>query len=212
MKKFRAIALSVVSAFVLVAAPTVFATASEGNPQIDKNATLHNGRLLAAAAEPTCRRLSAANTAGQDILVGTGNPKTYTGTAWQNVACTETTFRLANGERAMVVSNFNAESDCYGTTTTGGQWCQARALLNGLEGYPLAPEPDSFAFDGIHGGVNNWQANSMQRAWEVRCLTVNGCQYRFAVQTRMHDTTVSGMWLDEVSAHIRVTPGAVAPL
>ena len=212
MRKFRAIALSVASVFVLVAAPTYFVAADQSNPQASTTFQRSGASTLAAAAEPTCRRLSATNAGGQDIFVGTGNYKTYTGTAWQNVSCASTSFRLSYNQRAVVVADFNAESDCNGTSPTNGQWCQTRALLNGAEGFPLAAETDSFAFDGVAGGVNNWQANSMLRAWEIRCTNTAGCQYKFAVQTRMHDSTVSSMWLDEVAAHIRVTPGGAAPL
>ena len=211
MRRFKTIAIGLVSVFVLIAAPAAFVSADQTNPQADSK---DQAALLSAeaAAAPTCRRLSAANGAGQDIFVGTGNYKVYTGTAWQDVTCTNTSFRLKYGEQAVVIANFNAESDCNGTTPTNGQWCQTRALLNGAEGFPLAPESDSFAFDGVAGGVNNWQANSMQRAWQIRCGVQTGCGYKFSVQTRMHDSTVSSMWLDEVAAHIRVTIGAPAPL
>ena len=85
-------------------------------------------------------------------------------------------------------------------------------MLNGAEGAPVAAEPSSFAFDGVAGGTSNWQAGAFNRAWEVRCGLTNGCQYKFVVQTRMHDASVTGLWLDEVAAHVRVTTGAPAPL
>lgn len=211
MRKFKAIAASVAAVFVLVAAPVAIVGANQANPQGD------SGRQLSAtgaviAAEPTCNRLSAANTAGQEIFLSTTNPKTYTGTAWQDVNCTGTTFRLKAGERALVTADFTAESDCNGSTPTNGQWCETRALLNGLEGAPKGLEPDSFAFDGVAGGVNNWQSHSMQRGWEVRCGQANGCQYKFSVQTKMHNSTVTSMWLDEVAVDLKVTVGAPAAL
>lgn len=213
MRNLKAIAIGMVSVFVLVAAPVAIVSADQTNPQVantdQKNAIAASG--VSAAAEPTCRRLSATNAGGQDIFIGTGNYKTYTGTGWQDVTCANTTFRLKYNERAVVIANFNAEADCNSSTPTSGQWCLTRALLNGAEGFPLAPEPDSFAFDSVAGGANNWQAHDMQRAWEVRCLNTAGCQYRFSVQTRMHDT-ISNLWLDEVAAHVRVTPGGAAPL
>ena len=212
MRKFRAIALSVASAFVLVAASATFVSADQLNPQTGPDVKTDAAGLNVAAAAPTCSRQSAANALGQDIFLSTANPQTYTGTAWQNVSCTATTFRLKYGERALVTANVSAETDCNGSSPTNGQWCEGRALLNGVEGRPVAAEPDSFAFDSVAGGSFNWQAHSFQRGWEVRCAEANGCQYKFAVQTKMHNTTVTSMWLDEVAANIHVTVGAPAAL
>jgi hypothetical protein len=211
MRKLQTLAASLGAVLVLVAAPAAFVAADQPHPQLGVNEikSLNAAEPLPASA---CQRRSAANGAGQNIFLSTATPNTYTGTTWQNVDCTSTTFRLAYGQRALVVADFNAESDCNGTTPENGQWCQTRALLNGTEGAPVAAESSSFAFDSVAGGVNNWQANSMGRAWEVRCTTDNGCQYKFAVQTRMHDATVTGMWLDEVATHLTVTYGNPAPL
>ncbi len=211
MRKFQTLVAGVVSIFVLVAAPVALVSADQTNPQVAGQDQKRALSAVTAAAEPTCRRLSATNAGGQDIFTGTGNYKMYSGTSWQDVTCANTTFRLRYNERAVVIANFNAESDCQGSTPANGQWCQTRALLNGAEGFPLAPETDSFAFDNV-SSTNDWQANSMQRAWEVRCVATAGCQYKFAVQTRMHDSTVTSLWLDEVTAHIRVTTGGSAPM
>lgn len=214
MRKFRAIAAGVASVLILAVAPVAYVGASQSNPQqnLDQQERSVNGLLTAAA--PICSRQSAANSSGQSIFLSTGNPKTYpnAGGAWQNVDCTSTTFRLAYGQRALVVADFSAEADCNGNTPTNGQWCQTRALLNGVEMRPQAPEGDSFAFDSVAGGQYNWQAHSMQRAQEIRCGATAGCQYKFAVQTRMHDATVTGMWLDEVAVDLHITYGGVAPL
>ena len=213
MRTLQTLIVGVVSVFVLVAAPMALVSADQTNPQVE---SANQKRLLsatAATAEPTCRRLSATNAGGQDIFTGTGNYKMYSGTSWQNVTCADTTFRLRYNERAVVIADVNAESDCQGVDASNGQWCQLRATLNGSEGAPVAAEPDSFAFDNVSGGNSyDWQANSMERAWEIRCTNTAGCQYKFAVQTRMHDSTVSSLWLDEVAAHIRVTTGGAAPL
>lgn len=211
MRKFKAIAASIAAVFVLVAAPVAFVGASQGNPQLDAGSQLSaNGAITAAA--PTCSRMSAANSAGQEIFLSTTNPWTYSGTTWTDVQCAGTTFRLKYGERALVTADFSAEADCKGSTPTNGQWCETRALLNGLEGKPQGLEPDSFAFDSVAGGSGNWQAHSMQRGWEVRCGLTAGCQYKFAVQTKMHNSTVTSLWLDEVAVDLKVTVGAPAPL
>jgi len=212
MRINRSLTLAVGASLAVLLAPAAFVAAGQDNPQlagVDQK-TRAQQTAQAAAVITDCKRQSAANGAGQDIFLSTATPRTYTGTAWQDVDCTPTTFRLRPGERALVVSNFNAESDCNGSVS--GQWCQTRALLNGAEGAPVAAEPSSFAFDGAAGGTMNWQAHSMGRAWEIRCGESNGCQYKFSVQTRMHDGSLSGMWLDEIATHIRVTIGAPAPL
>lgn len=208
MRTFKAVALSAVAVFVLVAAPVSLVKATQANPQLDAGSQL-GASGSAVAAEPTCNRLSAANSAGQEIFLSTPNNKEYptAGQAWQNVNCTNTTFRLKYGERALVTADFSAEADCNGPTT--GQWCQTRALLNGTEMRPVASEPDSFAFDNTAGGSQNWQAHKMQRGWEIRCGLTQGCQYGFVVQTRMHAPNVT-MWLDEVTVDLRVTIGALA--
>lgn len=214
MRTLRSLVLGLGAVLLLVAAPTAFVGANGANPQtVGEDGVEVKAQLgLSEAAIADCKRQSAANGAGQEIFLSTPTPKTYSGLAWQNVDCASTTFRLNNGQRALVVSNFNAESDCNGTTPTNGQWCQTRALLNGLEGAPIAAESSSFAFDSVAGGVNNWEANSMARAWEIRCGLANGCQYKFAVQTKMHNSTVTGMWLDEIATSLRITYGAPAPL
>jgi hypothetical protein len=211
MRKFKAIALGVASVFVLAAAPVAFVGASQGNPQGEPATKLDANGITSAVAAVCNPRMSASNSAGQELFLSTSDPRTYTGTSWQNVDCTTTTFRVPFGQRALVTSDFNAEADCNGTSPTNGQWCETRALLNGLEGRPVAAEPSSFAFDGVAGGVNNWQAHSMERAWETpRCAATAGCQYRFVVQTKMHNTTVTGMWLDEVAVDLNVTYGPQA--
>jgi len=214
MRKLRSLGLSLGAVFLLALAPTSFVVADQANPQMEGADAKAQLGITSAAALTDCQRRSAANSAGQDIFLSTGSPKTYAyaAGAWQNVDCASTTFRVPYGQRAVVVLDFNAESDCNGTTPTNGQWCQTRAVLNGAEGAPTAPEPSSFAFDSVAGGASNWEANSMGRAWEVRCAVLDGCQYKFAVQTRMHNSTVTGMWLDEIAAHLRVTYGAPAAL
>lgn len=211
MRKFKAALASVAAVFVLVAAPAAFVGASQGNPQGDAGSQL-SATGAVVAAEPTCNRLSAANSAGQEIFLSTTNPWTYSGAAWQDVKCATTSFKLKFGERALVTADFTAEADCNGSTPTNGQWCETRALLNGIEGRPQGLEPDSFAFDGVAGGVYNWQSHSMQRGWEVRCGVQTGCTYKFAVQTKMHNNTVTSMWLDEVAVDLKVTVGAPAAL
>lgn len=211
MRKLRSIALSVVSAFVVIATPVAFVGANPGNPQTGNVAKQRDGvSTFSATAGPVCKRQSAANSAGQDIFLSTPDFKTYSSTTWQNVDCASTTFRLAYNQRAVVVADFNAEVDCNGSTNSY-QWCETRALLNTTEGAPVASEPSSFAFDSEAGGTNNWQAGAMNRAWQVACTNANGCQYRFAVQTKMHASGLN-MWVDEVATHIRINIGGVAPL
>ncbi|HSW65776.1 MAG TPA: hypothetical protein VLI54_01395 [Bacillota bacterium] len=211
MRTVKSLLVSAGAVFVLAAAPVALVAADQSNPQLDGDAKAQVA-IASPAALTDCQRRSAANGAGQDIFLSTASPKTYTGTAWQNVDCTSTTFRLSAGQRALAVVDFNAEADCNGEKVDNGQWCQTRALLNGSEGAPVAAEPSSFAFDSVAGGSSNWQAHSMGRAWEIRCGNADGCQYKFAVQTRMHDATVTGMWLDEIAAHLTLTYGAPAPL
>ena len=216
MRTFKSLALGLGAVFVLAAAPSALALADQLNPQADGPDAKAQLGLVAGAAITDCRRQSAANGSGQDIFMSTATPKTYTGTAWVGVDCAGTTFHLANGQRALIVGTFNAEADCNGTVPTNGQWCQTRALLSGpsgtAEGAPVAAEPSSFAFDSVAGGTSNWQAHTMARAWEVRCAVANGCQYKYTVQTRMHDATVTGMWIDEVASHLHITYGNPAPL
>lgn len=211
MRIIRSLAVSAGTSLLLILGSAGFVAAEQTNPQ---TAGLDAKAQLGVAQVTDCKRQSAANGAGQDIFLSTATPRTYANAsgAWQDVDCTGTTFRIANGARALVVSNFNAEADCNGSSPTNGQWCQTRALLNGAEGAPVAAEPSSFAFDSVAGGSQNWQAHSMARAWEVRCGTEGGCQYKFTVQTRMHDASVTGMWIDEVATQLHVTYGAPAAL
>lgn len=201
-KSIRTLVLGVASALALVMGPVAFVAADQGNPQLDATKDFSTAAL-------NCRRQSAANVTGQDIFLSTGDPRTYTGTTWQNVECGTTTFRLSYGQRALIVADASAELDCNGTA---GQWCEARALLNGAEMTPVTAEPSSFAFDSTAGGASNWQAHSMNRGYEVRCALTAGCQYRFTLQTKMHATSVTGLWLDDLAVHLRISYGNPAPL
>lgn len=226
MRKLRALGLTLGAVLLLAAAPISFVSANQSGEQADPQGNQSDPQMegaeaktltdLVSAALTDCKRQSAANSSGQDIFLSTPSPKTYqnAGGAWQNVDCASTTFRLSFGQRALIVANFNAEADCNGTA---GQWCQTKALLGpvgGLltEGAPIAAEPSSFAFDSTAGGKLNWQAHSMGRGWEIRCGATAGCQYKFAVQARMHSAAVSEMWLDEIATHLHVTYGNPAPL
>lgn len=217
MLSIKKIALGLAALVVAVATPTAYLTARAGVTNLQgesevkttsKNADATN---IGITADPSCRRLSAANSAGQDIFLSTADPKTYQGTLWQNINCSGTSFRLKFGERALVVADVSAETDCTSTVPTNGQWCLARALLNGVEGHPIASEPSTFAFDSVAGGSNNWQAHAFNRGWEVRCGQTAGCQYKFMVQTRNNEGG-SSIWIDELAVHLRVTTGAPAPL
>lgn len=210
------IGVAVFAALALVAVPTAFIRVDA-----DNNAQLGTGDQARdtqaniddiANPNETCKRQSAGNKYIRDIFLSTGTPRTYSGDNWQDVDCANTTFQLRYRERALVTADFNAEADCNGTTPANGQWCLTRALLNGQEGEPVANEPSSYAFDNVAVGTQNWQAHAMNRAWEVTCEQRKGCQYKFAVQTRMHDASVTSMWLDEIAAHISIVVGRPVPL
>ena len=218
MKNIKNLALGLSALFVAALGTGAFVSADQLNPQLaSPNADAKALNVTAAAALTDCKRQSAANSVGQDIFLSTPSPKVYTGTTWQTVDCVNTTFNLAAHQRALVVGTFNAEADCNGNSPTNGQWCQTRALLSGThlaltEGAPIAAEPSSFAFDSVGGGSQNWQAHNMVRGWEITCASQTPCKYRFRVETRNHDSTVTGLWLDEVAAHIDIKYGPAASL
>lgn len=213
MRKLKLIIVGAVAALLVVATPTAYVAATtDAQDKLQGDAQVKSKDDQPGIAALTCRRQSAANGSGQDIVLSTREPRIYSGVLWQNVECTNTTFRLGLNQRALVVADVAAEADCRSNTPTSGEWCEARALLNGVEGEPQTPEPSSFAFDSVAGGTGNYEAHAFNRAWEVRCLQTAGCQYRFVVQTKMHSSSVSGLWLDDIGVHLRVTPGNPAAL
>src|SRR5262245_39403092 len=110
MQTIKRIAVGLMAGLSVAAVTTAAVGAAQSNPQssVDPDQV-----ATAAAAAPVCKRQSAANAAGQDIFLSTPDPVTYLNAAgaWQNVTCAGTTFRLAFGQRALVVGNFNAEAD-----------------------------------------------------------------------------------------------------
>jgi hypothetical protein len=212
MYKFKRLALSFGAFLFATLATGSFVSADKLSPQLSSK----NAKIIANAVPAAdCKRMSAANPSGQDIFLSTGTPNIYTGPAWQIVDCTNTTFRLDPGQRALVVGTFSAEADCNGLDPENGEWCQTRALIHGTnmpatEGEPVALEPSSFAFDSVAGGSGNLQAHTMPRAWEITCLSTAQCTYRYRVEVRNHDTSITGLWLDEIAAHIDIKYGAPA--
>ena len=122
-KRLKTLVAGLAASLTLAGSATTFVVANQSNPQAEPQDQAQTSSLSAAAALPACRRQSAANSAGQDIVLSTASPFTYTGAAWQDVHCTGTTFRLKSGERAVVVADVSAETDCNGTNPANGQWC-----------------------------------------------------------------------------------------
>jgi len=72
-----------------------------------------------------------------------------------------------NSTRLFVVQ-FSAESACYSPGSVGGNFCQVRILIGGVEGNPVAG-PD-FAFDSTDLGDDtgaSWESHAMQRSRRI---------------------------------------------
>jgi hypothetical protein len=157
-----------------------------------------------AAAPPACTNFSATNAYAQTRVVTTNNDSHYTSTSWTTLACGVTTVTVPRGRRGLVVAKVDAEVTCTGTD---GSWCQGRVLLDGVEGQPNAPEPDSFSWANSEPNANQWESNAFTRTRELRCPRSHGssvCSFRVVTQVRNHASGLD-LRVDDSTLHVQVT-------
>jgi hypothetical protein len=144
-----------------------------------------------AAATPDCHFFSATNTATQRRVSTNNTPGFYTSTAWTDLRCGTFNVTVPRGKSALVVVKTDAEVTCTTSDPANDQWCQGRVLINGAEGQPSAPEPDSFAWANSQVDPNAWESNAFSRTAYLRCpkeagANARACTFPVKVQVKNH--------------------------
>ncbi|HSX02058.1 MAG TPA: hypothetical protein VLI05_01955 [Candidatus Saccharimonadia bacterium] len=144
-----------------------------------------------AAAASDCHFFSATNSSVQRRVLTNNTPFVNTSTNWTDVACGSTSVTVPRGRSALAVVKVDAEVTCTTTNAADSQWCQGRVLINGLEGQPTAPEPDSFAWSNSQVDPNAWESNAFSRTAYLSCPANSNttvCTFPVKVQVRNHGT------------------------
>jgi hypothetical protein len=146
----------------------------------------------APSRAPVCAAFSATNAALQTRVVTSSDARVSTSTNWTTLPCGSTTVTIARGRNALVTATVDAEVVCTGAA---GQWCSGRVLIDGDEGQPTAPEPDSFAWASSQPSATGWQAAAFTRTRLLRCPALPSvtaaCGYDVVTQVRNHTTGLS---------------------
>jgi len=76
----------------------------------------------------------------------------------------ETTIKVPDGTKAIILARFSAESACYGAA---GGYCSVRIRIGGVDGMPVPTGADFFAFDSGDDGTessSSWEAHAIERS------------------------------------------------
>jgi hypothetical protein len=192
--------LAVLTALTAAAAVAVPAASAIGaaSPQSRQDTA------AATATTSSCTGFSATNSAVQTRVVTTSTPTFYTSTSWTNLACGSTTVTVPRGRSALVVVSVDGEVTCTGA---GGQWCLGRVLIAGAEGYPTAPEPDSFSWANSEPNANQWESNAFTRTRALSCpssSTAASCTFAIVTQVRNHAANLN-FRVDDSTVRAQVT-------
>jgi hypothetical protein len=190
IKKKLALAAGAVS-LLLFGSGTVLAESLLQNGQ---DAPAKQDAAAVAAANPDCHLFSATNSAGQRRVSTNNTPGFYTATSWTDLKCGTFNVTVPAGKSALVVVKTDAEVTCTTASAADSQWCQGRVLINGAEGQPTAPEPDSFSWSNSQTDSSAWESNAFSRTAYLRCpsgavgavLASKVCTFPIKVQVKNH--------------------------
>jgi hypothetical protein len=144
-------------------------------------------QAAAPSRAPVCAAFTATNPALQTRVVTSSDARVSTSTNWTALPCGSTTVTIPRGRAALVSTTVDAEVVCTGAE---GQWCEGRVLVDGVEGQPTAPEPDSFAWAAAQPSATRWESNAFTRTRLMRCplvpAVVTSCVYDVVTEVRNH--------------------------
>lgn len=129
-------------------------------------------------------------------------PVTTQSTAFADVPGAKTTIRVPDGQRALILARFSAESLCTDSTNAFKGWCGLRIYIGNAEGEPSDASDlgTPYAFDSdssdatAGGGSEDWyEGNSMDRS-----RVVGAGLYTVKVQAAVLDPSIF-FWLDDMS-------------
>ncbi|HVQ44919.1 MAG TPA: hypothetical protein VMT30_08260 [Candidatus Saccharimonadia bacterium] len=182
-----------------VLAETQAQSAQDGFKKLDAAAV--------AAANPDCRFFSATNAAVQRRAYTNNTPTAYTTTDWVNLQCGSFTVTVPRGKSALAVVKVDGEVTCTNSAAANNQWCEGRVLINGAEGQPSAPEPDSFAWSNSQVDPNAWESNAFTRTAYLRCSPNTReavCTYFVRAQVKNHASGLN-FRLDDTTVDANLT-------
>jgi hypothetical protein len=100
------------------------------------------------------------------------NATTTNSTTYVNVPGASQKISVPNGQHALILARFSAESYCFGTSVAGN-YCSVRIMIGGSEGAPATGF--DFAFDTLGDANDWWESHSIDRSrvvgpgtWTVR--------------------------------------------
>jgi hypothetical protein len=159
----------------------------------------------APSRAPVCTAFTATNTAVQTRVVTSSDARVSSSTNWTALPCGSSTVTIARGRNALVTATVDAEVVCTGAE---GQWCSGRVLIDGAEGLPTAPEPDSFAWASSQPSTTRWESAGFTRTRLLRCPALpsvtSACVYGLVTQVRNHTTGLS-FRVDDSTVHVQAT-------
>ena len=189
-----------------LAATPVVASSITQNAQDSFAKQDSKAKAAAGAAAPDCMFFSATNAAVQSRVYTNNTPTNYTNTDWVNMQCGSFTVTVPRGKSALAVVKVDGEVTCTNPTASNSQWCQGRVLIDGAEGQPSAPEPDSFAWSNSQVDANAWESNAFTRTAYLRCSPNTKeamCTYFVRAQVKNHSTGLNFRIDDStVDAHL----------
>lgn len=161
-----------------------------------------------AAASPDCHFFSATNASVQHRVSTNNTPGFYTSTAWNDLKCGTFNVTVPRGKSALAVVKVDGEVTCTAASTSDTQWCQGRVLINGAEGQPTAPEPDSFAWSNSQTDPAAWESNAFSRTAYLRCprlaTTAAPCTFPIKVQVKNHGSGLNNR-VDDATVDANLT-------
>ncbi len=199
------VAAGVIGALALVATPVVASTFGQS---AQDTAAQSDTKAIAALATPDCSFFSATNSATQNRVYTNNTAGFYVNSAaWADLACGTFNVTVPRGRSALAVVKVDGEVTCTAAVATDSQWCQGRVLLNGVEGKPNAPEPDSFAWANSQVDPNAWESNAFTRTGYLRCpstVTTTVCTFPVKVQVKNHAAGLN-FRVDDATVDARLT-------
>ncbi len=166
-----------------------------------------DAKAIAALATPDCTLFSATNSATQNRVYTNNTPGFYTSTSWVDLDCGTFSVTVPRGKSALVVVKTDAEVTCTTGDATNNQWCQGRVLIDGAEGQPTAPEPDSFAWANSQTDPNAWESNAFSRTAYLKCPKkhqAGPCTFPIKVQVQNHGPNLN-FRVDDSTVDARLT-------
>lgn len=144
-------------------------------------------------------------------VVTNTRPQTTSSTSFIDLPGASTVVFVPPQTNVLIDVNFDAETRCSGGEQ-GQNWCEARILINGVEGSPQASTypPDTFALDSTDGGtetIASWESHAFSRHYCLRNPRNAPLTVKVNVQWKVTDFTpvAPEFWIDDSSLVVQMS-------